>query len=129
MSKEVDQYLEALDHPMKKEILLLRTVILQSNRELTELIKWNAPSFCIDGMDCITMKIFPPANIQLVFHRGAKVKEAPEAPLIDDPAKLLKWPATDRAVLTINDGADLKRKTRDLQTIVAAWSHAVRKLA
>jgi hypothetical protein len=128
MSIEVDQYLEALEHPMKKEILQLRTLILDSNKELTELIKWNAPSFCIDGVDCILMKIFPAKNVQLVFHRGAKVKEAPEVQLIADPAGLLKWPATDRAVLTINDGADLRRKTRDLQTIVAAWTQALRKL-
>ena len=44
MSDQLGQFLEGLDHPLKAEIERVRTIILGSNSEITEHIKWNAPS-------------------------------------------------------------------------------------
>ena len=42
----VSDFLIELKHPLKKEMEAIRKIILKSNSELTEHIKWNAPSFC-----------------------------------------------------------------------------------
>ena len=43
-SFKVDEYLAALDHPLKAGIVDLRFAILESNPAISEHIKWNAPS-------------------------------------------------------------------------------------
>ncbi|MFT3824202.1 MAG: DUF1801 domain-containing protein [Chitinophagaceae bacterium] len=127
--EQVIAFLDQLEHPLLKEIRALREIILNSNNKLTEQIKWNAPSFCIDGDDFATMKLFPPKNIQLVFHRGAKVKTQPKDKLIADDSGLLKWAANDRAVATFLNMADLKEKEKALTGIVKKWIAAVKATA
>lgn len=120
-SQAVATFLQQLEHPLKKEIETLREIILQSDKKLTEHIKWNAPSFCMDGEDRVTMKIMPPKNIQLVFHRGAKVKEQPKTRLIEDASGLLKWPANDRAVATFTTMEEIRSKEKLLTGIIRQW--------
>ena len=120
-SQAVAAFLQQLEHPLKKEIETLREIILQSDKKLTEHIKWNAPSFCINGEDRVTMKIMPPKNIQLVFHRGAKVKEQPKTRLIEDASGLLKWPANDRAVATFTTMEEIRSKEKLLTGIIRQW--------
>jgi hypothetical protein len=71
-NKKVTKFLDELIHPLREEIEQLRQIILGSNSDLTENIKWNGPNYCFKGEDRITMKIQPPKQILLVFHRGAK---------------------------------------------------------
>lgn len=120
-SQAVATFLQQLEHPLKKEIETLREIILQSDKKLTEHIKWNAPSFCIDGEDRVTMKVMPPKNIQLVFHRGAKVKEQPKTRLIEDTSGLLKWPANDRAIATFTTMEEIRFNEKLLTGIIRQW--------
>jgi uncharacterized protein YdhG (YjbR/CyaY superfamily) len=122
----VDSFLDNLSHPLKKEILILRQIILQANRKLTEHIKWNAPSFCIDGDDRITMKLFPPKNIQLIFHRGAKVKAQPKERLIQDQSGLLKWMANDRAMAEFVSAEQIISQKKALSTLINVWISAAK---
>ena len=117
----VDNYLATLDHPLKSEIEQLRTLILGANTDLTENIKWNAPNFCFQGEDRITMRIHPPKQIQLIFHRGAKVQELPKTRLISDDSGLLIWKTNDRAVATFADSADILAKSSALTDVINAW--------
>jgi hypothetical protein len=121
---EVVDFLYKLDHPLKKEIEELRKIILKSNDKLTEHIKWNAPSFCKDGEDRVTMKLFPSINIQLIFHRGAKVKAQPKEKLIADTTGMLKWAANDRAIATFTSLEEIKLNKKDLEAIVNKWIKA-----
>ena len=66
--------MEGLDHSLKDGIERLRAAILDSNDRITEHIKWNAPSFCYAGEDRVTFRLYPEDRVQLIFHRGAKVK-------------------------------------------------------
>lgn len=118
---EVDLFLEALDHPLKQEILHLREIILAANSKITEHIKWNAPSFCYGGDDRVTMKIFPPQYLQLIFHRGAKVKAIPANRLINDPSGMLDWKANDRAVATFKGMDDIAAGQKDLVLNINSW--------
>ncbi len=117
----VTTFLHALEHPLKPEILRVREIILSASSGITEHIKWNAPSFCADGDDRITMKYHPPKNVQLVFHRGAKVKTQPPTRLIEDPFGMLKWAANDRAVATFNSMDEIDANREKLVRLVNLW--------
>lgn len=126
-SNLVKDFLNNLQHPLKPVILEVRKIILDSNQELTEHIKWNAPSFCFNGEDKVTMKLFPPKNIQVIFHRGVKVKQQPKDKLIQDNTGILKWSSNDRAVATFIDIEDVKLKSSKLSEIVIRWIEATKE--
>lgn len=127
LNNEVTRFLDNLNHPLRNEIEQLRKDILSANDRLTENIKWNGPNFCFDGGDRITMRIHPPKQIQLVFHRGAKVQKQPENKLINDNSGLLSWKTNDRAVVEFKNMEDISSKRSDLNQIVNKWLKATIK--
>lgn len=80
----VDQYVSALEHPHNETIELVRSAILASNGKITEQIKWNAPGFGLQGDDRVTFRLQPKDRFQIVFHRGAKVKDLDGLDFADD---------------------------------------------
>lgn len=121
LNSEVTAFLDTLNHPFRKEIEVLRNVILSADHRLTENIKWNGPNYCFDQADRITMKIQPPKQVQLIFHRGAKVQEQPKDKLIKDNTGLLAWKENDRAVATFKSMADIETNQATLQKVVKEW--------
>ena len=75
LNSKVTGFLDSLNHALRAEIECLRNIIMSTDYELTEGIKWNGPNYSINGKDRITMRINPQKQIQVIFHRGAKVKE------------------------------------------------------
>ena len=65
--------MKKLDHPMKAETDALRTIIKNSNRNLSERIKWNAPSYYYKE-DIVTFGPYRNGKVLLVFHHPATVK-------------------------------------------------------
>lgn len=124
LNSEVTTLLDQLNHPLRKEIEQLRFIILSANNALTENIKWNGPNYCFDNKDRITMKIQPPKQIQLIFHRGAKVQEQPNNKLINDAIGLLAWKENDRAIATFKNGNDIENNKDSLTKIVQQWIEA-----
>lgn len=123
-NNEVTLFLDELKHPLRKEIDRLRSIILEANTNLAENIKWNAPNYHINQEDRITMKIQPPKQIQLIFHRGAKKREQPDKRLIEDASGLLTWKENDRAIATFKTAKDLEDTKIHLATIIKAWIKA-----
>lgn len=121
LNNEVTRFLNNLNHPLIEEIEQLRKNILAANPKLTENIKWNAPNFCFEGNDSITMRIHPPTQIQLIFHRGAKTQEQPASRLVDDDSGLLTWKTNDRAVATFKNMPDIIAKNAELNSIINKW--------
>ena len=120
----VSKFLDELGHPLRREIDQLRNIILAARADLAEDIKWNGPNFTHDGKDRITMRIHPPTQIQLIFHRGTEVKVQPAAPLIDDHSGMLVWRTNDRAVTTLRSELDIAKRKSTLTRIVNAWIEA-----
>ncbi len=117
-SQEVDRFMSGLNHPLKDQVERLRTAILESNDRITEHVKWNAPSFRYAGEDRVTFRLYPEDRVQLVFHRGSKVKSDAGKFLFDDDTGLLRWVANDRAVVAVQD-AEVKQ--RDLVDVINRW--------
>jgi len=113
--------MSGLDHPLKEGVEQLRTAILDSNDQITEHIKWNAPSFRYAGEDRVTFRLYPEDRAQLVFHRGSKVKSDAGDFAFDDDTGLLRWVADDRAVVALRDVKEAEAKQRALVDIVNRW--------
>lgn len=124
LNVEVTKFLDDLNHPFRKEIEELRHYILEANPKLTENIKWNGPNFCFEDHDRITMRIQPPKQVQLIFHRGAKVQKQPKDKLIKHDSGLLTWKENDRAFATFKNMTDIKNSKSDLVKIVRNWISA-----
>ena len=121
LNNDVTRFLDELHHPLRREIEALRVIILQANALLGENIKWNGPNYSVGAEDRITMRIQPPKQIQLVFHRGAKVKEQPKERLVQDTSGLLIWKENDRAIASFKDMEAVKAAELALSTIVQDW--------
>jgi hypothetical protein len=121
LNEEVTAFLDGLNHPFRNEIEQLRLTILDAGIGLSEDIKWNGPNYSANGEDRITMKIQPPKLIQIIFHRGAKVKEQPAEKLITDESKLLAWRENDRAIATFKNKAEVESRKPDLVKAIKDW--------
>ncbi|MGV3508519.1 MAG: DUF1801 domain-containing protein [Sphingobacteriaceae bacterium] len=120
-NSDVTQFLNDLNHPFRNEIEALRLIILNATSGLSENIKWNGPNYSFDGQDRITMRIQPPKQVQLIFHRGAKVQVQPREKLITDESGLLTWKENDRAVATFKNLADIESNSAALSKVVKDW--------
>ncbi len=126
MNAEVTEFLDRQNHPLRTEIELLRKIILESESSLTENIKWNGPNYAVNNEDRITMRIQPPKQIQLIFHRGAKKQEQPATRIIDDNSGILVWKENDRAVATFKNLAEIEQNRSLLREIVGKWIKAAK---
>lgn len=129
MSKKtasVDELLHALHHPFNDGINELRAALRASNPALTEHVKWSAPSFCDGGDDRATLRLPPKGGLQLILHRGAKVKDA-KGFRFDDPTGRVTWAAPDRGVLSFDSLDELRARRDEVVALVNAWVLATRE--
>lgn len=120
---DVEAFMAALEHPLKPAVEAVRRLVLEVDPAVTEGIKWKAPSFR-------TTEWFATLNLRgrggeervwLVLHLGAKKRPGRQRPELDDPEGLLEWLGPDRALVTFDDAADVRRKGKALQAVLAQW--------
>lgn len=128
LNQEVSTFLNELNHPLKEEIELLRNIILNSNKTLTENIKWNAPNYVVGDNDRVTLKINPPKNILVILHCGAKSQTQPTEKLITHNCKALSWKGNNRAIITLNNKQDIITYKNDIVEIVNLWLDATKNI-
>ncbi|MEZ4920599.1 MAG: DUF1801 domain-containing protein [Saprospiraceae bacterium] len=128
LSSEVSNFLDKKNHPLRTEIDLLRYLILIASPDLVETVKWNGPNYSVQGLDRITMKIFPPKKIQLVFHTGAAKTAQPEHRILSTKSNLLVWKENNRAIASFSNQNEIKSLHTDILQIVADWVAATRDL-
>ena len=86
-SQAVDAFMAQLEHPFKSGLETIRKIILSADGSIAEGIKWNAPSFRTTEYFATT-NLRGEANIRIILHLGAKVRELPaDGIVIDDPPK------------------------------------------
>lgn len=119
--KSVDAFLADLSPDARCVAEGLRTLIRAAHPGLTEQVKWNAPSFALDGRDLLTLGVQRDGTIRLVLHRGAKVV-GNDGFRFDDPLKLAQWPAPDRGVIVVKDGVALAAMEVGLTDLVRRWA-------
>jgi len=121
---KVDAYMKKLKHPRADVVAALRQIILKTDREVGEEIKWNAPTFFYAGemkpsdpkeykRYIVVFNLYQKDCIRLVFPSGAKIK---------DPSGLLEGDYKDgRRLAFFRDMAEVKRKQVALQNAVRKW--------
>jgi hypothetical protein len=120
-SADVERYLMELQHPLKEGVLRLRAAILASAPAISEHVKWNAPSFRYAGEDRVTFRLQPRGRLQLIFHRGAKVRTDTAGFVFEDPSRLMTWPAPDRAVVDFPDLEAVTNRQEQVVALVNRW--------
>jgi hypothetical protein len=123
--EQVESFLEELVHPLKAEIEAVRSIILGANAQLTEHIKWKAPSFCMNNADRITFNLHGQDRFLLIFHCGSKTTpHAKNGPLFEDDTKRLKWVTGDRATIKFKSMDDVLGMKNDLVHVINKWIQA-----
>ncbi len=122
-SEQVTAHIAKLEPALGKIIETLRQIILSTDKEIGERIKWNNPSFYYTGemkefdpkeykRELIVMNLFK-GRIMLVFPSGAKV---------NDTTGFLTGDYQDgRRVTVFTDLADVKAKEKILKKVIKDW--------
>jgi hypothetical protein len=120
-TQAVDALLVSLNHPATPEIQMLRAVVCDVSPSIQEGVKWKAPSFRLDEYFA-TINLREKQGVGVVLHFGAKVRDVAAGPeSIDDPDKLLKWLAKDRATVRFSGKDDIAARKSALQAVLRQW--------
>ena len=126
---QVTAHIKKLDPSFGKIIEAIRQIILKTDKEIGERIKWNNPSFYYTGemkpfdpkeykREIIVMNLFK-ERMMLVFPSGAKV---------NDRSGLLEGDYKDGRRITIfKDMKEIKSKEKLLQSVIKKWLTLVDK--
>jgi len=118
---EVNRYMKSLKHPLSEVVEALRQIILKTDSEIGEEIKWNAPTFFYTGemrpsnpkeykRYLVVFNLFKKDCIRLVFWGGGKV---------NDTSGFLEGEYVDgRRLVQFYDMQDVKAKKKSLQKIM-----------
>ena len=109
--KEVNDFFEKSDNPMKEEMKIVREIILGASDKITESIKWSAPSFAYKDNLC-TFNPRAKKFVNLTFHKGA---------LINDETGLLEGDKPEARIARFYDMADVNAKKSKLEEVVRKW--------
>ena len=72
-SEAVDAYMAKLEHPLKAEIEMIRSIIKNARANINEQVKWNAPSFFYKE-ELVTFNPPMQTAAHVVFHHPNIVK-------------------------------------------------------
>ncbi|MGH7451792.1 MAG: DUF1801 domain-containing protein [bacterium] len=108
-TKEINEFMEKLDHPFKAEVQALREIVKKVNKDVAEEIKWAAPSFSYKGEYMVTFNLRAKGHIHLVFHNPmiSKVK-----------SKLLEGDYANRRMAYFSHMKDIKEKKAELEKVL-----------
>ena len=119
----VTEFLDDLDETRRVQVQQLRDIILKVNQNLGEHIKWNSPSYVLDGEDRVTFNIKNKQQlVKLVLHMGAtRVEDKKGEPVMKDDAGLIEWNSDIRGVITFQDADDVESKKIAVAKILGDW--------
>jgi hypothetical protein len=127
--QQVSEHIKKLEPGLSKVVETIRQIVLSTDKEIGERIKWNNPSFYYTGemkpfdskeykREIIVMNLFK-GRIMLVFPSGAK---------INDTSGFLEGDYKDgRRTVIFKDLSDVKSNERILQKVIKAWLKKVDK--
>jgi hypothetical protein len=106
---EVDRFMAELEHPFAEGVEMLRAHIKATDAQITEQVKWKAPSFSYRGAYLTTFNLWSRKDVFLVFHN-------PHIVSIDSEHLTGDYP--DRRLLFFTDLADAEAKKPEVRRII-----------
>lgn len=121
--KTVEEFLNDLNEDKRSQVDTLRDLILNTEPQLKEHIKWNAPSYVHDGEDRITFNLMNKQGaVKLVLHMGATRKEDKKGvPIMQDDSGLIEWSSNIRGMITFKSIDDVTSNRVALKKIITDW--------
>lgn len=121
--KTVEEFLTSLDADKKAQVLALRDIILQAHAGLDEHIKWNAPSYSLDGVDRVTFNLLNKEGVvKLVLHMDTARKEDKKGvPIMTNDDGLITWVSDIRGTMQFQSVADIQSRAETTTTLFARW--------
>lgn len=121
--KTVEEFLNDLSDDKRLQVDTLRNLILNTESQLEEHIKWNAPSYVLDGDDRITFNLVNKQGlVKLVLHMGATRKEdAKGAPIMQDDSKSIVWNSDIRGMIAFTSIEGINSEITSLKKIIKDW--------
>ena len=110
-TEEVNEYMNKLEHPLKAETQAVREIIMSIHPQITEQVKWNAPSFSYKGY-MVTFNLHDIKHLRLIFHNGA---------ILNNQSGLLTGEYPDRRIVYFSDLQDVQAKKAALENIIQEW--------
>lgn len=123
-SDKVAAYMQKLKHPLAEVVAALREIILSTDSEIGEEIKWNAPTFFYAGemkpsdpkeykRYIIVFNLYQKDCIRLVFPSGARIK---------DTSGFLQGDYADgRRLAFFHNMEEVQSQTKPLQQAIRKW--------
>lgn len=128
--EEVVDYFKNLVHPLTDVVQELRKIILATDKEISEQIKWNSPSFYYTGemkpfdpkeykRDIVVFNLHKKDSVLLVFPTGA---------VVEDTSGVLEGKFTDgRKTAKFSTLSEVKKREKDLKNVIKKWLEKVDK--
>lgn len=114
MKKSIDEYILNTSECMQPIVTHLRDLVHKAEPEIEENIKWNAPSFELNGSIICTIMAFK-KHVNFMFHKGKELSDGNS--VLDDFGEKSNM----KGVKQITDISDLP----DEKTLVALIEEAV----
>lgn len=127
--QQVTDHIQKLEPALRDVLETLRKIILTTDKEIGERIKWNNPAFYYTGK----MKPFDPKEYKsdiAVFnlHKGRIMLVFPSGAKVNDNSGLLEGDYKDgRRTVTFKDMKDAKSKEKDLKNVIQEWIRLIEK--
>lgn len=122
MTATHQSFLTEFNDERKPLVEAILQAINEERPNLTKRIKWNAPSFCDNGKDRLTVMLHKKDSVGLILHTGAKPKEDKKAPpLYEDSTGLLEWNSNIRATILFADSTDFFTKRDLFKKAIKQW--------
>jgi hypothetical protein len=128
--EKVDAYMRGLKHPLGDVVEALRRIVLSTDPEIGEEVKWNAPAFFYAkemkplnpkeyNRYLVVFNLYRKDCIRLVFPSGARVK---------DKSGLLEGDYADgRRLALFHSMGDVQSKKASLQAVIRTWLETLDK--
>jgi hypothetical protein len=122
----VDAYLQEQPAHRQELIKALRETVLGTRPCVTEIIKWNSPSYVYEGEDRVTVNASSQDAVRLILHAGVSTTEDKQAAptFAGDPNGLLHWHSNIRASLAVADAEQARSQEDAIAEVVGNWLDA-----
>jgi hypothetical protein len=122
MTKTHQEFMIGFNDERKPLVEAILEVIRETDPSLSEIIKWNSPTFCHNGKDRMTIMLHKKDRVGVILHTGAKPKEDKKAPrLYTDATGLLDWNSNIRATISFFDLTEFSAKKDIFKQAIAQW--------
>lgn len=127
--QQVSLFIQNLPIEEAKIAQTIREIILETDMEIAEHIKWNSPSFYYAGeMKAFDAKEYKRDLIVLNLRNNKIMLVLPTGAKINNPSGLLEGTYTDgRRLIHFKDLKDVLSKKKELQNIIKIWLSLVEK--